>query len=60
MTKKNLIYARQRTSIIQNIPKANKRAQIEDKQASRLTNHSVLGLDPMNSSCPPNKPRPDE
>lgn len=56
MIKKNLIYARQRTSIIQNISKANKKAQIKDKQAARLRNHFALGLDPINSSSPQSKP----
>lgn len=55
---KSLIYARQRTNIIQNMPKAKKKAQIRDKQAARLTNHFALGLDPINSSCPQSKPRP--
>lgn len=62
MIKKNLllIYARQRTSIIQNIPKANKKAQIKDKQAAKLTNHFALGLDPINSSCLQSKSRHGE
>lgn len=50
----------QRTSIIENIPKANKKAQIKDKQAARLTNYFALGLDAINSSCPQSKPRPGE
>lgn len=42
--------------MIQNISKANKKAQIKDKQAARLRNHSALGLDPINSSSPQSKP----